>query len=900
MRRKILVLIVLFMAFTRLPLCAELLSDDQMTGFNRDQTTGFNRDQTTGQSGVMATPEKQGEIKQQSPALAPERVPESSAERFFSTPHLPLGEFIGGESRTKEINRSDIEDPLTQLLSLEGGVIAAQKMRLFKKLDKEDQRRYLLTLPLRERQTFLESLGDKGVWFDADLSNTKSKQPLVQFGYDFFTRSGQVLSEASGLVGPDYIVGPGDGLNIDIWGSLNGNFRVEVARNGEIVLPKIGAIQLWGQSFAQIRETIRKQIAKYYSGFELNVSLGALRSIQVYVVGEVNQPGTYTVNALSTVLNVLHAAGGPTKKGTLRNLRLMRTGETVSAVDLYDFFLTGDRSHDVRLQSGDTVFVPVAVSQVGISGEVRRPAIYELIAGENLTTLLEMAGGVTAMAVTDHVQIERVDGAQGKVILDYNLDLKAKTTTDSLNVPLADRDLVRVAALPAFATRYVRLSGYVNRPGRFEWVPGMRVADLLTKDNLLPGYFTEMAEILRIQPPYYRPEKITFNPEMAAGGNLENNHRLHEFDEVHIFSRKQMEELATVNILGAVNNPGEYQLYASMTVRDLIMQAGNVRNFAYLPQAELCRFTPVGKETRTERVLIDLDRALQGDADNNLALQAEDHLFVRSVPGYNERLTVTVGGEVLFPGTYAINRQETLSDLLQRAGGYTGEAYLRGATLSRESVKALQKANVEKLIAEQEKVMAQMSYEIAAGAVSAEELASAKALLENRKTMIDKLRNMPVSGRIVANFLPLEELAGSTMDIPLMTGDEVVIPKNPASVAVLGEVYNPVSLICRPGQTVAYYLDRVGGIKETANEEAMFIVRADGTVLSNKQAGLGVRWNGDRFRWEFGGFYTTVLYPGDTIFVPEEIEKMAVMRNVKDISTIFYQMALGAAAIASF
>jgi len=892
MRHKISILILLVMVFTCLPLCAEPLSNDQALSLNEGGGQG--------QPSVIIVPEKQVERRQLAPAVVPKPMPESNAERFFSTPTLPLGKFIGGEPRTKEVTPSAIADPLTQLLSLEGGAIAAQKVRLFKTLDKEDQERYLQTLSLRERQTFLKSLGDEGVWFDADLSNTESQQHLEQFGYDFFTSSRPVLPEASGLVGPDYIVGPGDVLNIDIWGSLNGTFRIEVGRNGEIVLPKIGAIQLWGQSFAQIRETIRKQIAKYYSDFEVNVSLGALRSIQVYVVGEVNQPGTYTVNALSTVLNVLHAAGGPTKQGSLRNLRLMRAGETVSPVDLYDFFLTGDRSHDVRLQSGDTVFVPVAVSQVGVSGEVRRPAIYELVAGENLATLLEMAGGVTAMAVTDHVQIERVDDAQGKVILDYNLDLKGKKPAGSLKIPLADRDLVRVSSLPTFATRYVRLTGYVNRPGRFEWVPGMRVGDLLTNDNLLPGYFTEMAEILRIQPPYYRPEKITFNPELAAGGNPENNHRLLEFDEVHIFSRKQMEELSTVNISGAVNIPGKYQLYANMTVRDLIMQAGNIRNFAYLSQAELSRFTPVGKETRSERVLIDLDKALHGDAENNLELQAEDHLFVRSVPDYNERLTVTVGGEVLFPGTYAISKQETLSSVLQRAGGYTGEAYLRGATLSRESVKALQKANVEKLIAEQEKVMAQLSFEIASGAVSAEELASAKILLESRKEMINKLRNVPLSGRIASKFLPLEELAGSDMDISLRAGDEIVIPRNPMSVAVLGEVYNPVSLIYRPGQTVGYYLDRVGGIKETANEKEMFVVRADGTVLSNKQAGLGVRWNSDRFRWEFGGFYTEVLWPGDTILVPEKVDKIAVMRNVKDISTIFYQLALGAAAIASF
>lgn len=724
---------------------------------------------------------------------------------------------------------------------------------------------------------------------------------LKQFGYDFFRAApAGFLPETQQPVGPDYPVGPGDTLVINLWGSINATSEVTVDRNGDIILPKVGTIHVWGQSFAQVRETVRQQIARYYTNFELSVGMAGLRSVQVYVVGEVNQPGTYTVSSLSTVLNVLGAAGGPAKTGSLRNIQLVRAGNVVTEVDYYDFFLKGDRGKDLRIQGGDTIFVPVAGPMVGISGDVRRSAIYELRKGETLGQLLAMAGGLNSTAFLRKVRVERVEAHRQRLVLDLDLSLRAGSE-DLPAFPLQDRDLVEIVPISSVADRYVMLSGYVAHPGRYQHTEGLRLIDLLLPyDNLLPLYYPKTAEILRVQPPLYRPEKLTVDLGQALTGSSEHNLLLLPFDEVRLFSRDEMEEQDSVSVNGAVLRPDLYRLFAGMTVKDAIVAAGNLRRSAYLDEAEIMRFHPSGRETRSERILFDLAKAMSGDPMHNLPLQVDDQIFIRAIPDYAERLSVELKGEVLFPGIYAIAKGERLSSVLERAGGYTSKAYLRGAFFTRNSLKEVQRANLEKLIFEQEQEIHRASVHMASTALSDEEIKAAESLLVSRKAMVEKLRQAPVTGRMVVRLTALDTLRGSADDVELVSGDEINIPENPQSVSVLGQVYNPTSLIYYPGRSVAYYLDKVGGPKREADSDAIFIVRADGTVVSKEHSGFGIGWDRDNYRWIFGGFNVVDLYPGDTVLVPEKIEKTAWMREIKDISTIFYQMALGAAAVASF
>ncbi len=723
---------------------------------------------------------------------------------------------------------------------------------------------------------------------------------LKQFGFEFFANTQGFKADPMELAGPDYILGPGDALRVDVWGNIEGHYQSIIDRNGEIVLPKVGVINLLGQTFAQAKETINKQIGKYFKQYQVNVSLDSLRSINVFLVGEVQAPGTYQVSSLSSVLTILSEAGGPTKNGSLRNVRVLRNGKQLAQIDLYNFFQSGDNSQDIRLQAGDTILVPIAGSLVGVSGDVRRPAIYELAPGETLGDLLDMAGGIVSTAYLQKIRLQRVVNHDRQAVIDLSLSGPADKVAETLKYRLQDRDLVQIAPITD-AGGYVSLTGYVARPGEYQLESGMRLADLLVPyDNLLPDYYPQKAQIVRMAPPEFRKELLTVDLQQALDGDLTQNLLLQEYDQVRVFSRQEMEELPQVTISGAVLRSGKYPLFDNMSIADLVTAAGNLKRSAYLDMAELTRYVPSGIETKVERYEINLSNALNGHPQDNMKLQPNDHLIIRSIPDYQDRFMVNISGAVLFPGHYAIGKGETLSSVLERAGGYTDKAYLRGAVFSRESLKEVQKKQIDKLIAEEQKQLSRIAENIAVGAMSAEESKSAETLLANRKMLIEDLKKAPVTGRLVIDLASIENLKGSPQDIVLIDGDSLLVPENPQTVNIQGEVYNSTSLNWEPGKTVGYYLDKVGGSKETANKEEMFVVRADGTVVSKQQAGRSLGWDKERWRWTFGGFENTILYPGDSILVPEEYKQYDWLRETKDITTILYQMALGAAAVASF
>lgn len=726
------------------------------------------------------------------------------------------------------------------------------------------------------------------------------KFELKQFGYDFFRTDARFLPDAQAPIGPDYIVGPGDSLRIDIWGNIEGSYHVTVDRNGEIIIPRVGVINLWGQRFAEARETIRRQISKYFSNFEFNVTMGAIRSIQVFIVGEVEAPGTYQVSSLSTVLTALSSAGGPTGNGSLREIRLLRNGQNISTIDFYDFFLTGDKRNDVRLQSGDTIFVPAVGPLVAVAGNVRRPAIYELKNESSLEDVLVLSGGLAPTAYLQKVQVERVQAHDRKIILDLDLKGSDLHQLAGMSTKIQDRDKITVSPI-SLTGGFVQLKGYVVRPGDYQLFEGMRLADLiLPYDNLLPEFFPGLAQVIRMSPPEYRPEILTVALDKALQNDPAHNILLQEYDEVRLFSRKEMQETPEIVVTGAVLVPGSYRLLENMTVKDAVTMAGNVRRRAYLAEAEITRFVPGARETTTERILVNLEKALMGDPEHNLLLHVDDHLFIRSIPDFGDRMIVELKGEVLFPGPYAIYKGETLSSVITRAGGFTNEAYLRGAFFTRETLKEVQRQRLNQLIQEQEQEVLRISSQMAQRAISDEESRAAQEILAGRSALLENLKSVAVQGRMVVKLTALEQFIASDYDIELMDGDVLTVPKNPQTVSVFGQVYNPVSLTYQPGRTVSYYLSQVGGPKKDANRSEMFIVRADGTVHSASQSSLGLRWDRDNSRWTAGGFSSTVLYPGDTVLVPEKIQRIAWLREIRDISTIIFQLALGAAAVASF
>ncbi|RPJ11302.1 MAG: polysaccharide biosynthesis protein, partial [Deltaproteobacteria bacterium] len=585
------------------------------------------------------------------------------------------------------------------------------------------------------------------------------KRELKQFGYEFFRNSRTTDVPSENLpVGNDYTIGPGDSLRINMWGSVNARLEPEVDRNGEITIPKVGVIKVWGLSYAQAKEAINKAISRYFKGYEVNISLGNLRTIQVFVVGEIEAPGTYHISSMGTVINALSMGGGPTKNGSLRTVKLLKGGKVVQEVDLYDMFLSGDRSRDIRLENGDTIFDPVIGPVVAVAGEVKRPAIYELKGKTGLNQLMAMAGGVTAAGYTARIQLERFEGNNAKIVIDY--ETKPETLDGALaGVEMRDRDMVKVFPVNKAMREVVILKGNVSRPGEYQLKKGMRLTDILPGyDALLPNSWLDSAEITRLALPDYHREVLTVNLRKALAGDERENLLLQEQDTVQVFSQGEKEEKQTVAINGQVVNPGTFDYHPNMKVRDLVALAGSPKWNALLDSAELTRIVVEAGRAKSTRISVNLVKALAGDPDQNLILLPNDVLIVRGIVDWLEAKErfVTLKGEVRFPGTYSIAKGERLSSVIERAGGFSDKAYLKGAKFTRLSVQENQQKRMDEVIAKSEQDILRKQAEMSSLAASREELDATKASLDGLMKGLEKLKTVKAVGRVVIHLTSLE------------------------------------------------------------------------------------------------------------------------------------------------
>jgi polysaccharide biosynthesis/export protein len=716
---------------------------------------------------------------------------------------------------------------------------------------------------------------------------------LSQFGYRFFETTTPGSSPTVDTpVGPDYVVGPGDTIILSIWGSIDSTLALEVNRSGEVMLPRVGSLKVWGASFAQLPELIRDHLSKAFRNVHVNVTMGKLRLIKVYLVGEVKNPGGYDIGSLSTVINALSAAGGPTKSGTLRKIQVKRRGQTVETVDLYDFLIKGDKSRDIRLQSGDTIYVPPVGRVAGIDGNVIRPAIYELNGEKTLKDLVALAEGILPTGYLQRVQISRVSAHQKKEAADLTLDPKAgPQEVERLlgSVALQDMDTVTVLPIDNLLRDHVRLTGYLLRPGDYAFTNGIRVKDILTSDMLLPEYYPAVAELTRYTGQDLRPVKIYFDLGNALAGDPQSNLQLQEFDIVRVFSRWEMEDMPKVRISGEVKRPGDYRVFDKTTLRDLVFAAGNLKNTAYLKNAEITRSVVRKDGVRTHIINVDLDEALKGNASDNIQLQNFDEVTIRRLPEWKEETDryCTLTGEVRFPGVYPILRGERLSSVIERAGGFTEKAYLKGVKFTRVLTREIQQKRMDEVITRTEAELARKQQELTAVAASKEELESTKAALEGMKASLEKLKLARAEGRISIVLQPLAQLKHSPYDIELQGGDTLNIPQSSNSINVFGEVYNPTTVIQTPGGDVTTYLRKAGGPTTNADQDEMYVVRADGTVVSKHEMS----------GFFFDHFKSLKLDAGDTIVVPQQLEKIAWMRELKDIAFIIGQTALAAGVV---
>lgn len=758
-------------------------------------------------------------------------------------------------------------------------------------------------LSLEEQSSLLEKAFSKKTtsMHDTKIELETLKRDLHQFGYDFFKNSSQLLTATDSLpVGSDYTFGPGDTLNLNLWGALNARYELIVDRNGEIMIPKVGAVKVWGLNYEQGKASINKAIGRYFKNYEMGLTLGSLRTIKVYVVGEVKAPGNYPVSSLATVINALSAAGGPTRNGSLRIIKVTRAGQPPLEVDLYDFLLSGDRSKDVRLENGDTIFVPLIGPVVAVAGEVRRPAIYEIRGKTTIPDMLKMAGGILATGFTGRIQVERAENNSSRVALDF--EPKDGSFESALGtVTVKDRDMLKVFPIQEAVRKVVLLKGNVIQPGEYQYRNGMRLSDLIPSFNsLLPESYLESVEIVRLSPPEYRREMLTANLRRALGGNEADNILLQEQDTVRVFARSEMTEKPRVFINGAVISPGAYDFYPGMTIRDLVTTGGSPKRNAFLETGELSRVMISGDKANPYRISVNLSKAIAGDPQHNLALQPDDVLMVRSVTNWfdaTDRL-VKLEGEVRFPGVYSVARGEKLSSLLERAGGFTEKAYLRGAKFTRRSVKDAQQKRLEEFIARSEKEITTKQAALASVAASSEELQATKAALEGLSRNLERMKGTKAEGRVVIRLAPLGQLGRSDSDVALEGGDELFVPPRPSVVNVMGEVYNPVSFVYNPESSeIGAYLKRAGGPTREAEREDMYVIRADGTVFSRTQASFGIHWSDDARKWTFGSFDAIRLEPGDSLVVPQKLEHLAWTREIKDITTILSQIALTAGVV---
>ncbi|MBW2072878.1 MAG: SLBB domain-containing protein, partial [Deltaproteobacteria bacterium] len=395
---------------------------------------------------------------------------------------------------------------------------------------------------------------------------TEISRELRQYGYDFFTEEISAFTPLSDIpVGNDYVIGPGDNFEIHLWGKVEQSYSVTVNRDGQIILPRIGAVTVSGLTYSEMKRHLDHKFREYYPDFDMTITMGQLRTIQVYVVGEAQNPGTYSLSSLSTVITALFATGGPNKNGSMRHIRLLRNGQQVKEIDLYDFFLKGNKRQDARLEPGDTIFIPVIGPVVGVAGNVKRPAIYEMKGSQTIGQAIEMAGGLLPIGHLQNVVVERIQGHKQRVVKSFNLDPTAQSAEKNLQTLLSDGDVIKIYPIYKKLDKVVYLEGNVKYPREYELKPGMRVSDLIPSyDALLPESYMEQAEIIRLAPPDLHPEIIQFNLGRMLQGSRDDNPLLQDLDRVRVYNRWEKKQLPQVTIKGEVRNPGSYRLYDGM------------------------------------------------------------------------------------------------------------------------------------------------------------------------------------------------------------------------------------------------------------------------------------------------------------------------------------------------
>ncbi len=696
---------------------------------------------------------------------------------------------------------------------------------------------------------------------------------LNQFGYDLFD---SIDPKISRLAVPDdtYILGPGDKLRIRIWGSeIDAEFAGAISREGTINVPKIGIVQLSGTKLGAVENIIRKEAEKYIQGININITLQELRSVEVYIVGSVYKPGLHLVPAFSTIIDGLLAGGGVKKSGSLRYIELFREEKLFKRFDLYDLLLKGSRKFDVLLEDRDVLFIPRLGKTAAIAGAVRQEAIFELKNEKSIQDLIDLAGGILPQGLAGRLYLRRFKN--NRVFLIKDIDTQ-KNEKQWQSEAIQAGDLLELKFVPAEWPQVVKLEGHIWRPDLFQYRPGLKLSDILTSRELLqPGAMMDFGYLFRFDPKTTRTTVKQFPLEKVFSG--EYDAALNSHDRIEILSREDLGIKEDLIITGAVWKPGSYDHRPHLTLQDLIALSGGVKFGADLNKIELSR-----KEIKDKKVVINYFK-LNLTENSEFELEPYDYILIPQIKDSLRYKTVKISGEVRYPGEYSIREEERLSDLIERSGGFTDAAYYYGAKYTSLPAKAIQQKSIETLIRKMEFQSQRAISEQAQTAVSKEAIESAGVAQEAVQGMLKQLKSIEAEGRVAIKLAEIESFRGSSYDFKLEPGDSLFIPKRPNFIAVVGSVFSPSAYLYEPNMTLDYYLSKSGGPTKSADDDHIYLLKANGEVISK-----------DQMSGMFSRFGKVELMPGDTIVVPENLERVPYLRLVKDITDIIFKIAVTA------
>ena len=810
---------------------------------------------------------------------------------------------------------------LDQVLGAAGGKGANPKLAM----PGEELEQKELDNPAFESQENYRLFQEKFAEFEKSL--LEDKEEVKRYGVSLFDREISTFAPTDDATVPDnYRLGAGDNLVVQLFGTENDKYDFQVARDGQISFPKLGPIAVAGLTYEDARELIQSRVTEQFLGAQAAISMGRLRAINIFMAGEVATPGAYSVSALTTITQALFQAGGVGDIGSLRNIQVKRNGATAETFDVYQLLLKGDATGDLRLQSGDVVFVPPYAGIVTVEGAVKRPMIYEFTSGESIADAVAMAGGLNQDAYGSAIGV--VSKAVGKLLPGAkNIDLSKPL---SAKVALRNGDRIRVPESTDSLENAITLEGAVVRPGVYGWVRGQRISDIMSSiaSDLKPFADLGYALVVRQKNQQLDIEVLTVDL-VAALGNIDSKDNILTAprDKVIVFAlpsvtdfsdidtdadadadadaeadaeaeaeaakitamqrlallapvieklRSQArsgEPVQLVSVSGAVKSPGDYPLGAQDTVATLIAAAGGLKDSVYLDSAEL-RSLSVGQNGEVLSGYRDINLAAQMTSSSAIGLQSRDHLHVRELPDWNPTYAVTLEGEVRFPGDYRISKDDKIADVIERAGGLTQTAFAGGAVFTRESVAELE--------AKQSKRFAQsIIRDFASSQLTKEDN---KIGIAEVQAIAEILENFEGSGRLLVDVEAA--LSGDALaNLTLEDGDTLTLPGRVSTVTVVGEIRRPGTHTFQAGLDLDDYLGLSAGLTARADDKEIYVVRADGSVLRPTKS-----W----FRFTGGN---AGLSPGDTLVVPINAGYTDNLTLWREVTQVIFNSTAGLASI---